>query len=58
MKRKFKCIHCGKEFTLDDDDRELYEDGYFIFEPDTCDECMEMINNPPKDIDLFSDTDG
>lgn len=55
--RKYRCIHCGNYF----ESRE-YEDiadcGFFVTQPDTCPDCIDLINNPGCDIsDLHSDSD-
>ena len=51
-KQEFKCIHCGVYFCLNDAYQKDYEEGWYYQQPDTCDECAEMINygdpNDPK----------
>jgi hypothetical protein len=58
MPKRFRCIHCGDYFDLSPADQNDYEEGYYDHIPDTCDECMEMINHSYPDIsDLHSDAD-
>lgn len=52
---RFSCIHCGERFNLNDDDMELYNEGYFTIEPDTCDDCSNYESAP--DYPEFSDAD-
>lgn len=51
--KKFKCVHCGGLFELDYEDQVSYEQGNFIYEPDTCAECQDQ--NEPDDN--YSDAD-
>lgn len=39
-KQIFYCRFCGDAFTLSNDDQEKFEDGNFLFEPDTCEDCF------------------
>lgn len=58
QREKFRCVHCGDRFGLDIDEFQAYIDGYYSMEPDTCHECCDMINHPPRDIlELHSDAD-
>jgi len=58
MNRKYKCIHCGDYFNLSPSNQEDMDEGYYDHTPDTCDECMDMINHPCHDIsELHSDSD-
>lgn len=52
---RFRCIHCGTRFNLDDEDMELYSEGYFTIEPDTCDDCSNYESAP--DYPEYSDAD-
>ena len=52
----FKCIHCGDGFNLNDEDDELFSEGHFMYEPDTCDECG-CHNRPFSEENCFSDAD-
>lgn len=54
-KRKFRCIHCGDRFELDEADNETFEEGYFDHEPDCCYECADNLNHPT--FDDYSDAD-
>ena len=54
---QFRCIHCGDYFNPTSGDLSDYEEGY-IERPDTCNECSDMINHPPHDIEeTHSDAD-
>lgn len=56
--KKYRCIHCGEEFTLSKEDQIDMDEGYIDTIPDTCDDCMFNINHPSYDImDLHSDAD-
>jgi hypothetical protein len=55
---QFYCVHCGDRFNLDREEQQAYAEGYFMYEPDTCEECADMINHPPHDqSELHSDAD-
>jgi hypothetical protein len=56
---KIRCIHCGEYFFPDEETLELISDGYISSSTvHTCDECWDMINQPPNDImDMISDAD-
>ena len=54
--RKFRCRHCGDEFSVSKETLELLEEGYINF-PDECDHCVDMVNNSREEIDTFSDAD-
>jgi NAD-dependent SIR2 family protein deacetylase len=57
-RKEFTCIHCGEKFNLNPADQEDYNEGFFDHTPNTCDDCMEMMNFPGHDIsDLHSDAD-
>jgi len=53
---QFRCKHCGCYFDLDADEQEIFIEGYFDHLPDTCEDCCDMINHPPHEIE-FSDAD-
>ena len=54
---KIRCKVCGEFFIPDNETAELVSDGY-IDPIDNCDECWEMINQPPDDfLDMYSDAD-
>ena len=59
MTMKIRCIHCGEYFFPDEETLELISDGYIsTFTVNTCDECWEMINQPPEDYsEMYSDAD-
>lgn len=45
-------------FDIDKDEMIAYEEGYYMYEPDTCDDCARMINGYIPDIsELHSDAD-
>jgi NAD-dependent SIR2 family protein deacetylase len=52
---RFRCIHCGDRFDLNDEDMELFNEGFFALEPDTCDDCGNYESAP--DYPEFSDAD-
>jgi hypothetical protein len=54
--RTYRCVHCGEEFTVDDDTQDLIDEGFIMLPPDTCDECYDMIINLDM-IDIGSDAD-
>ena len=56
---KIRCIHCGEYFFPDEETLELISDGYISSSiVNTCDECWDMINQPPDDFaDMYSDVD-
>jgi hypothetical protein len=51
---KFRCVHCGEYFTLNNSENELYEEGWITIEPDCCEDC---INNSQCEEDSYSDAD-
>jgi hypothetical protein len=54
---KYRCVHCGEYFD-DPEYEEIADCGFFAPPPDTCEECCDMINHPPHDInELHSDSD-
>jgi hypothetical protein len=56
---RIRCKHCGEFFCPSDESVELISGGFLY--PDNvniCDECWEMINQPPEDlIEMISDAD-
>ena len=56
---KIRCIHCGEYFFPDEETVALMADGYLSsIDVNTCDECWEILNQPPDDIlDMYSDAD-
>jgi uncharacterized protein YlaI len=56
---KIRCIHCGEYFFPDEETLELISDGNIPSSTvNTCDECQEMLNQPPDDLSyMYSDTD-
>jgi hypothetical protein len=56
---KIRCIHCGEYFFPDEETLQLMNEGYIsTSDVNTCDECWEILNQPPDDImDMFSDAD-
>jgi len=53
---RFRCIHCGDYFNLNKPEQRLYDEGYYISEPDICDECLDNFNYPVE-YDNYSDAD-
>jgi hypothetical protein len=51
MTGKYRCVHCGDRFDIESEEEE-----YLEYTPDTCQECCDMINHPPYDIE-YSDAD-
>jgi hypothetical protein len=56
---KIRCIHCGEYFFPDEETLEPISDGYISSSTvNTCDECWELLNQPPDDlIEIISDAD-
>ena len=56
---KIRCKICGEYFFSDDETLALMSDGYLIaFDVNTCDECWDLLNQPPYDLtDMISDAD-
>ena len=56
---KIRCKVCGEYFYPDEETLALMSDGYLISgDVNTCDECWDMLNQPPDDfIDMYSDAD-
>ncbi len=52
---RFRCIHCGSRFNLDDENQELYDEGWFNTEPDCCDDCTNDCYE--QDYECHSDAD-
>lgn len=52
---RFRCIHCGDRFDLEPEEEESYENGFFMIEPDCCDDCFH--NTGGSDFDTYSDAD-
>ena len=53
--RKFRCTYCGDWFELNDEDNELFEEGYLTHEPDCCGNCPP--SHYPYQEEEFSDAD-
>ncbi len=56
MAGRFRCIHCGVRFDLDPEEMEMFSEGFYSTEPDTCDDCCHNYSGVPE-IDTFSDAD-
>lgn len=54
--RKFRCRHCGEEFTASKETLELLEEGYITI-PEECDDCLDLSGNSGEEIYTFSDAD-
>jgi hypothetical protein len=56
---KIRCIHCGEYFFPYEETLKLISDGYISSSiVNTCDECWDMINQPPDDLtEMISDAD-
>jgi hypothetical protein len=56
---KIRCKHCGEFFCPSDESVDLISEGYISSDNvDICDDCWEMINQPPDDlVDIYSDAD-
>ena len=56
---KIRCKHCGEYFFPDEETLELMTKGYISsVAVNTCDECWEIMSNPPDDIsEMYSDAD-
>ena len=56
---KIRCKHCGEFFCPSDESVDLISEGYISSDNvNICDDCWEMINQPPDDfIDMYSDAD-
>ena len=53
---RFRCTSCGDRFDLKDkDELELFEEGHYDHEPDTCDLCIGLTYDTY--IDSYSDAD-
>ena len=53
---RFRCTICGDGFNLNNEDTETYNEGYFTYEPDVCDEC-NSCNEQCFEHDSYSDAD-
>lgn len=53
---RFRCIHCGSRFNVNDEENEAYENGFFMIDPDCCDDCFDNLEHAP-DYPEFSDAD-
>ncbi|MHC1775699.1 MAG: hypothetical protein AB9834_09830 [Lentimicrobium sp.] len=42
---RFTCKYCGGKFDLSPDEQITFSLGFFTQYPDTCLECLDMINN-------------
>lgn len=56
MYKCFRCRYCGNDFYLSNEDYELYIEGYFDHEPDTCPECENNFSGD-FEYELFSDAE-
>jgi hypothetical protein len=56
---KIRCIHCGEFFSPSDESVDLISEGYISSDNvNICDDCWDMINQPPADfLDVHSDAD-
>jgi hypothetical protein len=56
---KIRCIHCGEFFCPSDERVDLISEGNISSDNvNICDECWEMINQPPEDFsEMYSDAD-
>ena len=56
---KIRCKHCGEFFCPSDESVDLISEGYISSDTvNICDDCWEMINQPPDDlVDIYSDAD-
>jgi hypothetical protein len=56
---KIRCIHCDEFFCPSDESVDLISEGYISSDNiNICDDCWEMINQPPDDFtDVYSDAD-
>jgi hypothetical protein len=56
---KIRCKHCGEFFCPSDESVDLISEGYISSDTvNICDDCWEMINQPPDDFsDMYSDAD-
>jgi Pyruvate/2-oxoacid:ferredoxin oxidoreductase delta subunit len=56
---KIRCKHCGEFFCPSDESVDLISEGYVSSDnANICDDCWEMINQPPDDlIEMISDAD-
>ena len=56
---KIRCKHCCEFFCPSDESVELMSEGYISSDNvNICDECWDMINQPPDDLmEMISDAD-
>jgi hypothetical protein len=56
---KIRCKHCGEFFCPSDESVELMSEGYISSDNvNICDDCWDMINQPPDDLmEMISDAD-
>jgi hypothetical protein len=56
---KIRCIHCGEYFFPDEETLELMTEGHIsTSDVNTCDECWQILNQPPDDLsEMYSDAD-
>ena len=56
---KIRGKHCGEFFCPSDESVDLISEGYISSDNvNICDDCWEMINQPPDDFsDMYSDAD-
>lgn len=52
---RFRCIHCGDRFDLSPEENESFSEGYYLNDPDCCDDCAG--NSSYHDFDEYSDAD-
>lgn len=55
MHKRYRCIHCGTYFN-DPEYEEIIDAGWDSSQPDTCEDCCNMINHPDHSIE-HSDAD-
>jgi hypothetical protein len=56
---KIRCKHCGEFFCPSDESVDLISEGYISSDNvNICDDCWEMINQPPDSFsEMYSDAD-
>lgn len=52
---RFRCIHCGNRFNLSPEDMANYNEGFYMSDPDCCDDCFDNISY--QNYDEYSDAD-
>lgn len=51
------CSGCGDEFTISQEDEELYEEGFIDHLSELCYYCSAESEQPDLDYEQFSDAD-